>query len=605
MSALNQHSAPASGPSAAARGVFLFALGLCVFTLLSLRMPLASEVRYIESAREMTERGDWVVPTLGYVPYFEKPILLYWLGAASQLVLGSSGVAQRLPSILAATLSLMVSWAFARRLLGERGGMQASLLVLGSGYFLVLGSVLTTDTLFAACLWSAWYAWWRSRSGGGSLWTWLYCIAAALGFMTKGPLAWILVGGSIATFEFCRQRRPRGSSLAGGLLRRAWSGGFTALRTGHVPLLVGVTVALNLPWTLAVFRRDPRFLEFFYVRENFKAFFDGNVHHTQGAFYYVGVLLVAFTPWSVPCALGMITALRERISAAWRGPPADEVPGGGDDLRRYLGAIVLFTLAFLQVSSAKLASYPLPILPALAILIADVWMARLARPPRWLRWSLLAGALVSVVGAAVYLSDKLDEVRAVPAEPRTHLLVVFGFAAAGLLTGGALALRGRFWPGIAASGIALGVLVAVATGRMQELGLGRNAQALARLVAEREHAGDLVVTTGQFVQDYTLQLTLHHRVGLVGPARELGMGYFTEVTRPDEPVPLKPYSVRAENLPSNEWLFTRERLVGELRGKRRVWFIGSIKEVDALVAEIPSLRVLGTVGDARLATNVE
>lgn len=597
MSPASADRAPARGPSAAANAAFLLALGSCAFTLLALRMPIASEVRYIESAREMVETRDWVVPQLGYVPYFEKPILLYWLGAASQLVCGESGIAARLPSILAALLSLLVTWSFARRMLGERGALQAGLVILGSGYFLVLGSVLTTDTLFAACLWSAWYCWWRSLEPRGGAWKWLYCLATALGFMTKGPLAWILVGGSIATFLVLREPRPaREDSLLRGLAARLRGGLLAALRLGAPVRLVCVTVALNLPWSLLVLRRDARFLEFFYVRENFKAFFNGSVHHTQNFAFYAGVLLAAFVPWSLPCLLGLCVALRERVRDAWRA----DSPAG---LRTYLGAIVIFTLLFLQASSAKLASYPLPILPAIAILLVDCWNARLARPPAWLRWSPLVGALATVAGAAIYLVGAPESVAAVPEALRAQLLPVVLLVALALVVGGVLALRGRFWAGIATSGGALAILVVVATARLEQLGLGRNAQPLARRIAEGERPGDLVVTSSQFVQDYTLQLTLHRRIGLVGSARELGMGLFAEVTPPSVPIPADPYGVRAENLPQNPWLFTHERLVELLRGEKRVWFVGNQKEVDALLAEGLPVRLVETDGDARLCTN--
>jgi len=584
----------------APRAAFLCALGFCAFVLLSMRMPIASEVRYIESAREMVESGDWIVPTLGHVPYFEKPILLYWLGAASQLVFGGSALAARLPSILAATLSLFVTWEMARRLLGERDGMRAALVTLGSGYFLVLGSVLTTDTLFAACLWSAWYAWWRARAEQGSLWKWIYCLAIALGFMTKGPLAWILVGGSIAAFLVFKEPRPAGEdSLVRATAFRVVRGLRAALVQGHVLPLVLVTLVLNLPWTLAVWKRDPRFLEFFYVRENFKAFFDGNVHHAQGAFYYAGVLLLVFTPWSIPGALAMVVALKERIGAAWHA----QARGEGDELRVYLGAIVLFTLFFLQMSSAKLASYPLPIVPALVILVVDCWRVRLAAPPFWLRWAPLVGALVLIAAGIVYLSDKTEVANSVPRELKEHLSIAMLLTALALLVGGVLALRGRFWSGVAAGGIALAGLIVISTTRMQELGLGRNVQPLARLIAERVQPGDLVVTSSPFVQDYTLQLTLARRVGLWGKARELGMGFFAEVTPPSVPIPQDPYGVSGDNLPSNPWLYTRERLIAELRGPRRVWFVGAPVQIEAMHKDGVPIRVIDTVGDAVLCTN--
>jgi len=577
----------------ASRAAFLCALGACTFTLLALRMPIASEVRYIEAAREMVEGGDWVVPHLGHVPYFEKPILLYWLSAASQLALGGSFVAARLPSILAAALSLLVTWDVARRLLGERGGMQAALLTLGSGYFLALGSVLTTDTLFAACLWSAWYCWWRAREERASTWKWLYCVATALGFMTKGPLALILVGGSIATFLVFRE--PPAT-----IARRIGRGLRAALVQGHVLRLALVTVALNLPWTLLVLRRDPRFLEFFYVRENFQAFFHGQVHHTQPPYYYAGVLLYLFAPWSLPCIFGLAVALRERIVAAWRPAPASR----GTELRAYLGAIALFTLVFLQASSAKLASYPLPILPALAILIVDCWRARLPAPPAWLRWSLLVNALVTLAGGAYLLYGRRAAADSLPDELRLHLSTVLALGALTTVAGGILALRGRFWAGIAASGVALFVVVAIGSARLEELAHGSNVHPLAQRIAELERPGDLVLTTSQFAQDYTLQLRLHRRIGLVGRARELGMGFFAEVTPPGVPIPDDPYGVSAETLPSNPWLFTHAQLVAELRSERRVWYVASHKEVDQLRAEGLRLRAIDTAGDACLVTNV-
>ena len=41
------------------------------------------EPRYASVAREMIESDDWVTPRLGAKAGFEKPVLLYWLGAVS------------------------------------------------------------------------------------------------------------------------------------------------------------------------------------------------------------------------------------------------------------------------------------------------------------------------------------------------------------------------------------------------------------------------------------------------------------------------------------------------------------------------------------------
>ena len=44
----------------------------------------------------MFQRGDFITPTLGGVPWFEKPPLLYWMMMASYRVFGVTEFAARL-----------------------------------------------------------------------------------------------------------------------------------------------------------------------------------------------------------------------------------------------------------------------------------------------------------------------------------------------------------------------------------------------------------------------------------------------------------------------------------------------------------------------------
>src|SRR6185295_19200534 len=136
-------------PRVVRRSLLCCALGLAIFCLFSLRVPVSSEVRYIQSAREMVESGDWTVPHFAYVPYAEKPILLAWTSVLSRLIAGDSRVAVRLPSILAATASLLVTFLVGLRLGGLRLATRGALVLLGSSYFLLLGTVLTMDMLFS------------------------------------------------------------------------------------------------------------------------------------------------------------------------------------------------------------------------------------------------------------------------------------------------------------------------------------------------------------------------------------------------------------------------------------------------------------------------
>ena len=46
------------------------------------------EPRYASIAREMAAGGDWVTPRLHGEPWFEKPILYYWVAALGYRVFG-------------------------------------------------------------------------------------------------------------------------------------------------------------------------------------------------------------------------------------------------------------------------------------------------------------------------------------------------------------------------------------------------------------------------------------------------------------------------------------------------------------------------------------
>src|SRR5581483_10917181 len=74
----------------------LTALAVFFFHLGSYGLWEPDEARYAEIAREMLAGGGWVVPHLNYVPYVEKPPLLYWTGALWMALLGVNEFAARL-----------------------------------------------------------------------------------------------------------------------------------------------------------------------------------------------------------------------------------------------------------------------------------------------------------------------------------------------------------------------------------------------------------------------------------------------------------------------------------------------------------------------------
>ena len=66
----------------------------------------------------MIATGDWIVPRLNGVRYFEKPVMGYWLNGLAMLVFGENPFAARFPSAMAAGLSALMVWLLMRRLGG-------------------------------------------------------------------------------------------------------------------------------------------------------------------------------------------------------------------------------------------------------------------------------------------------------------------------------------------------------------------------------------------------------------------------------------------------------------------------------------------------------
>ncbi|HEX3135908.1 MAG TPA: phospholipid carrier-dependent glycosyltransferase, partial [Planctomycetota bacterium] len=353
-----------------------------IYLLTANHGPLSSSTRYYESSREMAELGDWVVPHLAYAPYVEKPPLVYWLGASARL-LGDHPLITSLPSLLASLVTMVATYLFGSWWRGRVVGLAAAGLLIGSCFAAVMSGVLTTDPLLAATLSVAFLLWWRWDIGERTQQRWLYgfYLAVAIGWLAKGPIALILPGAVIAVHALLR----------GGVVAIA-----TTLWSMRPWWGVVIITVINLPWSLALLARDPRMLEFFYVRINFDAFFKGNYNHPGPWWYYGQVLCGSLAPFTVIALPVLLQVLWDPLrSLRWTrtGPSQTETT---EPTALYLTSIVLGAMLFLSISSAKLGTYLMPITPAIFLLLANAlqhWQV----PPRWATWLVVAQTAIVLV----------------------------------------------------------------------------------------------------------------------------------------------------------------------------------------------------------------
>jgi 4-amino-4-deoxy-L-arabinose transferase-like glycosyltransferase len=364
------------------RGLFvLLALTLLLMLLQTGRTPLfePDEGRYAEIPREMLATGDFVTPRLNGVLYFEKPPLYYWLVAGSMALLGPSEWAVRLPGMLASAGMVLLTVAFARRRWGLRTGLLAGIVTGTSLLVFVLARIAIIDPVLSLALSAAAFAFCsfleaerRGDPRAARLALYGFAVACAAAVMLKGLIGIVLPGGAIA-------------------VTIALSGRWNLVPKLLAPGPIVVFLLLAVPWHVAVARRNPDFLQFYFVHEHFDRFLK-NDHRREGPpYFFVPVLLAGFLPWT-----GFFGRLREtfpRRLAALRDRESES----------FLWIWLLLVFVFFSVSRSKLVPYIEPIWPALGLLLAiGIERARLRGRSFGAERLLTAILLLAVVGAGLF-----------------------------------------------------------------------------------------------------------------------------------------------------------------------------------------------------------
>jgi 4-amino-4-deoxy-L-arabinose transferase-like glycosyltransferase len=157
------------------------------------------EPRFAEASREILQRGDYLIPWFNGQYRFDKPPLIYWCQAAAFGMLGQNAFAARLPSVLfsVATSILLLLWG--RRLGREREGFYASIIFATCVQLLIHGRLAVADMpmifFFLAAAWSGWEM--TRPQTTQKRWWWIFYLSMALGFLSKGPVAWLPLAGLI------------------------------------------------------------------------------------------------------------------------------------------------------------------------------------------------------------------------------------------------------------------------------------------------------------------------------------------------------------------------------------------------------------------------
>ena len=300
---------------------------------------MPDETRYAEIPREMLSTGDWVVPRLAGLRYFEKPPLGYWVNATAISLLGEHEFAVRLPSAVAAGFTALLVFGFARATSRcVKTGIFAAAVYLTFVEVYVVGTFNVIDNLLTLFVTATIVAFHRAVVSHDARFALLAGMAAGAAFLTKGFLGFA-IPALVLTPWLLWERRLLFS------LRHAFPAALAA-------------IAVSLPWAVLVHLHEADFWSYFFWEEHVRRFLGEDAQHREPMFYFVALLPMCAFPWLclLPAASSGQRTRRSssRSRSEWR--------------LVWIWAVLPFV--FFSLSHGKLLTYILPCFPALAVFVA-------------------------------------------------------------------------------------------------------------------------------------------------------------------------------------------------------------------------------------------
>jgi len=344
--------------------IAIFALFFLLYILpLGVRpMVIPDEFRYAEISREMLETGDWVVPHLDGLRYFEKPVLGYWLNAIAIVMFGENAFAIRFFSALATGISAFFVFFLARRYAGGYfAGVSAAAAFLTCLEVFAIGTFSVLDSIFCMFLTAAmtlfFFAYMEDRPWKKACLLVLSGIFCGLAFLTKGFLAFAIPAVTIIPFLIWQRNRFTIADCQFSIENRK-----STIQMLWVPVVTAVLVAL--PWCLMVYVREKDFWHYFLWTEHIHRLISPKSgQHPEPFWFFIPCILGGALPWTVLLP-AVISGLRDTHLDS-RGAVALK-----DPLVRFAVCWLLFPFLLFSASRGKLGTYILPCFPPLAVLMS-------------------------------------------------------------------------------------------------------------------------------------------------------------------------------------------------------------------------------------------
>ena len=318
--------------------LFIFAFLLYTVNNSLFSIYILDEAKNSECAREMFEKGDWIVPTFNYNLRTDKPPLHYFFMMAGYRIFGVNEWSARFFSGVFGALTILITFLYTRRFANQSTALWAVFALLASVHLGIQFHLAVPDPylIFFFC-WSLFlfYAAVNERRLYEII---MLYVAIGLGTLAKGPVAIALPGLIFLLFlVFTKQMK------------------WPIIRSLKPFIGAAIVLAVALPWYILVgLETNWEWTAGFFLKHNIGRF--ANEMEGHGGIFLItfAFILAGMFPFSAFLVQAFHNAIKDRHNH-----------------------FVLFSMiaastiiVFFSFSGTKLPNYTVPSYPFLAILLA-------------------------------------------------------------------------------------------------------------------------------------------------------------------------------------------------------------------------------------------
>jgi hypothetical protein len=325
------------------------------------------EARYSSIAHTMLVTGNYTTPMLKGVTFLEKPPMYYWMQASAIKMFGYNSWALRFWPSMVALFGCLLLYSVIRDIRNRRAGLLAAaisasgLLYYSAAHYADMTleiSVFLSSSLLLF-LWGLHHI--DSRKAKWCFWS--AFIMAGISFLTKGLMGIVFPTAVVGLWV---------------LLSNQWRlVPKMRLPSGLILFLLVIT-----PWLYFVSLENAHFLYIFFWQQQFQRFTQTGFNNVMPFWFYIPVLVLGLSAWAV-----MLVPSVRYVYQQWRAQSAVFAQ------LRFLLCWAIFVLLFFSIPASKIVGYILPVIPALAIIIAYTCDAQ---------WSGKTTAIKITAGYAVF-----------------------------------------------------------------------------------------------------------------------------------------------------------------------------------------------------------